>query len=96
MLGHYVRGGTLPLIEALRKMTALPAQRLGLPDRGRVAPGCAADLVVFDPDTIAARATFEDPHRFVAGVHHVVVNGGLVIEDGIDTGLAAGRVLRRP
>jgi N-acyl-D-amino-acid deacylase len=95
VLGHYVRErGTLPLVEALRKMTLLPAQRLGLADRGRIAPGCKADLVAFDPETIDARATFEEPHRFAVGVHHVLVNGGLVIEDGQDTGLAAGRVLR--
>lgn len=60
-----------------------------------IRPGCAADLVVFDPDQIADRATYQDPHRFCEGVRHVIVNGQAVIEEGQDTGAPAGRVLRR-
>ncbi|CAN5315335.1 D-aminoacylase [soil metagenome] len=96
VLGTYVRQeGVLSLEEAVRKMTSLPARRLGRDDLGRVRPGCAADLVVFDPDRVADRATYADPHRFCEGVDHVVVGGRLVVEDGRDTGEAAGRALRR-
>lgn len=84
----------LSLEDAVRKMTSLPAQRLGRLDRGLIRHGCAADLVVFDPERVIDRATFEDPHQFCDGVTYVVVNGQLVIEDGIDTGSKAGRVLR--
>ena len=96
VLGHYVREeGVLRLEEAVRKMTALPAQRLRRYDLGLIRPGCRADLVVFDPDRVADRATFADPHQYCDGVTHVMVNGQLVIESGQDTGAAAGRVLRR-
>jgi N-acyl-D-amino-acid deacylase len=97
VLGHYaVRERVLPLGAAVRKMTALPARRLGLADRGTVAIGKAADLVVFDPDRIIDRATYERPHAFCEGVSHVIVNGRLVIDEGQDTGEPAGKVLRRP
>jgi N-acyl-D-amino-acid deacylase len=96
VLGHYVRReGVLSLEEAVRKMTSLPASRLGRSDLGRVAPGCQADLVVFDPETIEETATYENPHQFCRGVDQVIVNGHLVIENGDDTGAAGGRVLRR-
>jgi N-acyl-D-amino-acid deacylase len=96
VLGRYVREeGVLRLEDAIRKMTSLPAQRLGRRDLGLIRPGCVADLVVFDPDRVADVATFQQPHRFCAGVSHVVVNGQVVIEDGRDTGARAGRVLRR-
>jgi N-acyl-D-amino-acid deacylase len=95
VLGKYVREeGILRLEEAVRKMTSLPAQRLRLFDRGIIRPGAAADLVVFDPERIEDRATFEAPHQFCAGVSYVVVCGQMIVEDGQDTGLAAGRVLR--
>ena len=68
----------MSLPEAIRKMTTPPARRLGLTRRGRLAPGYAADLVVFDPDTIADTATFEAPHSYPTGVAHVAVNGVLV------------------
>jgi N-acyl-D-amino-acid deacylase len=84
----------LPLVEAVRKMTGLPARRLGLADRGIIRPGACADLVAFDPVRVIDTATFDDPHQFCDGVHLVVVNGYVVIEDGDDSGIAAGRVLR--
>jgi len=96
VLGRYVRDeGVLSLEEAVRKMTSLPARRLRRFDRGLVRPGCFADLVVFDPERVVDRATFQDPHQFCEGVQHVVVNGELVIDGGVDTGAKAGRVLRR-
>jgi N-acyl-D-amino-acid deacylase len=95
-LGKYVRDeGVLTLEDAVRKMTSLPAQRLRDFARGLIRPGSVADIVVFDPDRIRDRATFENPHLFCEGVSHVVVGGRLVIDDGDDTGAEAGRVLRR-
>jgi dihydroorotase/N-acyl-D-amino-acid deacylase len=96
VLGRYVRErGVLGLEEAIHKMTAQPAARLGLTDRGRIAEGLAADLVVFDPATVADRATFEEPHQYPEGIETVVVNGAVVVEAGKYTGVRAGRVLRR-
>ncbi len=95
VLGTYVREqGVLPLEEAVRKMTSLPASRLGCDDLGVIRAGARADLVAFDPERIADRATFEAPHRFAVGVELVVVNGQVVIDGGADTGAAAGTVLR--
>lgn len=76
-------------------MTSLSAQRLRCPDRGLIRPGCAADLVAFDPDRVADRSTFDVPHQFADGVWYVVVNGQFVVEQGQDTGARAGGVLRR-
>jgi N-acyl-D-aspartate/D-glutamate deacylase len=96
VLGHYVREEkVLRLEEAVRKMTSLPAQRLGRYDLGLVRPGCQADLVVFDPEQICDMATFSEPHRYSKGIKYVLVNGQIVIESGQDTGVNAGRVLRR-
>jgi N-acyl-D-aspartate/D-glutamate deacylase len=96
VLGHYVREtGVLSWPEAVHKMTAQPAARVGLRDRGEVRPGAYADLVVLDPATIADRATFADPHQYAAGVEHVFVNGVAVIRAGEHTGALPGRVLRR-
>jgi N-acyl-D-amino-acid deacylase len=95
VLGHYCRERRLmPLETAIHKMTAMPAAKLGLADRGRIAPGLAADLVAFDAAAVADRATFEDPHRYPAGVHHVWVNGVAVVRDGEHTGALPGRVMR--
>jgi N-acyl-D-amino-acid deacylase len=95
VLGEYVREEhVLDLPEAIRKMTSLPARRLGLSDRGLLKPGYAADLVLFDPNRVIDNATFDTPHRFSAGVELVVVNGKVVIDGGEDTGAVAGRVLR--
>jgi N-acyl-D-amino-acid deacylase len=95
-LGHYVRDQRLvPLEEAVRRMTSLPAGKLGLRDRGRLAPGARADVVVFDPATIADTATFADPHRYPRGIAWVLVNGRPVIAAGRHTGARPGRVLAR-
>ncbi len=96
VLGHYSRDErVIPLEEAVRKMTSLPARRLGMTDRGAVRAGARADLVVFDAAAVADLATYEQPHRFCAGVHRVFVDGTEVVRDGADTGAVAGAVLRR-
>lgn len=96
VLGRYVREQkVLPLEEAIRKMTTLPASILGLKDRGAIAVGQAADLVLFDPATVADRATFEDPFQYPVGIDTVVVNGEVVLDEGKHTGARPGRVLKR-
>jgi len=99
VLGLYVREkGVLRLEEAVRKMTSLPAQRLGLLDRGLLAPGMWADITVFDPETVIDRAEFVPPEatmRYPEGIDHLVVNGVVTLRDGEHTGALAGRVLRR-
>jgi N-acyl-D-amino-acid deacylase len=96
VLGHYTRErGIFDLATALKKSTSMPADQVGLRDRGRIARGMKADLVVFDPDKIADSATFEEPHQYPVGVQHVLVNGTSVIEDARHTGARPGRVLRR-
>jgi dihydroorotase/N-acyl-D-amino-acid deacylase len=97
ILGRYVRQyGLLSLESAIRKMTSLPAQRVGLTDRGILRPGMAADVVVFDPNTIIDRATFEEPHQYSEGIRYVLVNGELVLDDGRITDRRPGRGLRGP
>ncbi len=97
LLGHYVREEKLvPLAEAIRRLTSLPAANLKIADRGRLAPGYFADVVVFDPATIADHATFAEPHRYSTGVRHVLVNGVPVLADGEPTGATPGRVVRGP
>lgn len=96
VLGHYVRERkALTLPEAIRKMTSMPADQIGLSDRGRIARGKVADLVVFDASTVSDAATFETPHRYAVGISYVVVNGVPVIERGEPTGATPGRALRR-
>jgi N-acyl-D-amino-acid deacylase len=96
VLGHYVRDVKLfPLEEAVRRMTALPAAQFGLKDRGALREGACADLVLFDPATIADRATFEQPKLPAAGIVSVLVNGRTVWSDGAATGERPGRALRR-
>ena len=95
VLGHCARElGLLTLPQAVHKMTGGAAAALGLADRGVLRPGAAADVTVFDPATIAERATYDDPHRYAAGVSTVVVNGTVVIDGGDHTGALPGRVLR--
>jgi N-acyl-D-amino-acid deacylase len=97
VLGKYVREeGIITLESAIHKMTGMVAQRLGIPDRGRIAPQCFADLVVFDPDTVADVATFEKPHQLSVGVQHVWVNGVQVLASGQHTGALPGRFVRKP
>lgn len=95
-LGRYVRERqVLSLAEAVRRMTSLPAENVGLKLRGRLTPGYFADLAIFDANTIADRATYENPHQYAVGVHHVFVNGVPVLRDGEPTGNLSGRALRR-
>jgi dihydroorotase/N-acyl-D-amino-acid deacylase len=95
VLGHYVREkGVLTLEDAVRKMTGLPASRLGFRDRGRITEGAYADLVLFDPATIADRATYESPHRYPSGIALVLVNGVIVVRSDTITSARPGRVLR--
>jgi len=96
VLGLYVRErGLLSLPTAIFKMTGLPARRLGLRNRGQLRPEWAADLVIFDPDRVQDRSSFESPHRYAAGIAHVFVNGQPVVRDGQLTGATPGRVLRK-
>ncbi|HSD29582.1 MAG TPA: amidohydrolase family protein, partial [Vicinamibacteria bacterium] len=97
LLGRYVRDEKLvPLEEAVRRLTSFPAETLGLDRRGRLAAGYFADVVAFDPATIADRATYEKPHQYAVGVRHVLVNGVPVLRDGEHTGALPGRALRGP
>lgn len=94
VLGHYARDQKLfTLEEAVRKMTALPAARLKLKDRGRLATGCFADIVVFDPLTVNDQATFNQPHQYPSGIEWVLVNGVVVIHKGQHTRATPGRVI---
>jgi N-acyl-D-amino-acid deacylase len=96
VLGHYCRDEKLfPLEEAVRRMTGLPAQQFGLANRGQIAVGTYADLVVFDPATVIDRATFEAPMTPASGIDLVMVNGQAIWRDGAHTGARPGRALRR-
>jgi N-acyl-D-amino-acid deacylase len=97
VLARYVRElGALSLEAAIQRMTSVAANEVAAYDRGRVAPGLAADLVVFDPATVRDRATFAEPSLPSEGIHWVIVNGGVVFENGRYTGVRTGRVLRGP
>ncbi|QXD13894.1 D-aminoacylase [Rhodocaloribacter litoris] len=97
LLGRYVRDeGLIPLEEAIRRLTTLPATNLGLRRRGALRPGYYADVVVFNPSTIRDHATYEAPHQYATGVVHVFVNGVQVLRDGEHTGATPGRVVRGP
>jgi N-acyl-D-amino-acid deacylase len=94
LLGQYVREEHLiPLEEAIRRLTTLPATNLGLRDRGALKTGAFADVVVFDPNTIRANSTFENPRQYATGVVHVFVNGKQILRDGEHTGAKPGRVV---
>ncbi|HEY6893828.1 MAG TPA: amidohydrolase family protein, partial [Rhodanobacteraceae bacterium] len=95
LLGKYVRDEhVIPIEEAIRRLTSLPADNLRIKDRGRLASGQFADVVVFDPKTIADRATYAQPHVYAVGVRDVWVNGTQVLKDGEHTGKTPGRVVR--
>ncbi len=97
LLGKYVRDErVIPLEEAIRRLTSLPAGNLRLHRRGTLAAGNYADVVVFDPKTIRDNATFEQPHQYATGMVHVLVNGVPVLRDGEHTGAKPGRVVRGP
>ena len=95
VLARYVRDeGVITLEEAVRRLSALPAQNLSLAERGRLLKGHYADVVVFDPKAIQDHATFEKPHQYSTGVSEVLVNGRLALRSGVPTGAKPGRVLR--
>jgi N-acyl-D-aspartate/D-glutamate deacylase len=97
VLGRYVRDlKVIPLEEAVRKMTSLPASILNLSDRGKIAVGQWADVVIFDPATVADKATFENPFQYPVGIDTVIVNGTVVLDEGKHTGARPGKVLKRP
>ncbi|MEX2466390.1 MAG: D-aminoacylase [Gemmatimonadota bacterium] len=97
ILGRYVRNeGVITLEDAVRKMTSAVATRLGIRERGLLAPGYFADVVVFDPETVVDHATYEDPHRISTGIEHVFVNGVAVVRDRGVTGALPGRAVRGP
>jgi N-acyl-D-amino-acid deacylase len=97
LLGRYVRDEHIvPLQEVVRRLTSLPAANLGIRERGTLRQGYYADLAIFDPATIADRATFAEPHQYAVGMRHVFVNGGQVLADGEPTGATPGRVVRGP
>ncbi len=92
---YVVERRALDLAEAVRKMTSMPADQIGLTDRGRLAPGQNADVVVFDAARVKDMATFQQPRQYAIGIPHVLVNGVAVVEDGRHTGARPGRALRR-
>jgi N-acyl-D-amino-acid deacylase len=97
LLARYVREEQIVALEdAIHRLSALPADNLGLRERGRLTPGHYADIVIFDPATIQDHATFEKPHQFATGMRHVFVNGVHVLKDGEHTGATPGRVVRGP
>jgi N-acyl-D-aspartate/D-glutamate deacylase len=91
---YVIEKGLFSLEEAIRKMTSWPAERIGLADRGVLARGMAADVVIFDPEKIRDMATFEDSHRYPEGIASVIVNGAVTIDNSEHTKERAGQVLR--
>ena len=97
VLGRYVRDrNILSLEEAIRKMTSLPAHVLSISKRGLLREGYFADITIFDPETVIDKATFKDPHQYAVGINTVLVNGVIVVENGLHNGNRPGRVLRGP
>ena len=97
LLGHYVRDEKLiSLEEAVHRLTSLPATNLGIRERGALRPGYFADVVIFDPATVADRATFEKPHQYAVGMRDVYVNGVAVLTNGEPSGATPGRAVRGP
>ena len=96
VLGRYVRDfQAFGLEEAIRKMTSLPASRFGIKNRGLLQEGYAADLVIFDENTIKDEATFDKPHAYSTGIDYVIVNGEITLENGKHTGVLKGEVVRK-
>jgi N-acyl-D-amino-acid deacylase len=96
VLGHYARDlGLMSLATAVHRMTGMSADKFGLRDRGRIAEGNIADLVLFDPAAVIDRGTFADPNRYPDGIRAVYVNGRCVVEEGRETGERPGLALRR-
>ena len=96
VLGLYARDkGVISLEQAVRKMSTMPAERMGLRERGQLREGWFADVVIFDPETVADQATFEEPHQYPVGIDWVLVNGAIAVENGQYRNIRAGRVLRR-
>ena len=96
VLGEYVRErGVLTFEDAVRKMTSLPADHMGMSERGVLSEGMIADIVVFDPETVVDRSTFQDPHQYPEGIDFVIINGIVAVDDGVFSDVRAGRVLRR-
>jgi len=96
LLGKYVRQeGVISLSEAIRRLTSFPAENLGIENRGRLLQGYFADITIFDPETIADKATYSDPHQYATGVIHVLVNGEPVLSNGEHTGAKPGRFVRK-
>jgi len=96
VLGHYARDqGLMAMETAVHRMTGMAADKFGLRDRGYIRPGAFADLVLFDPEAVIDKGTFEDPNQYPAGIVHVFVNGGQVVRDGLATQSRPGQVLRR-
>ena len=97
ILGRYVRElHSISLEEAIRKATSLPAQRLGIRDRGLLREGFYADIVVLDPQAVMDRATYEKPHQYAEGIAYVLVNGEIVVDEGHITDARPGMVVRGP
>jgi len=97
VLGKYSRDeGIIPLEEAVRRMTSLPAANIQIRNRGQLTAGCFADVVVFNPATVSDHATFPQPHQYATGIEQVFVNGEQVLRDGEHTGATPGRVVRGP
>jgi N-acyl-D-amino-acid deacylase len=95
VLGKYVRDkGVLSLEEAIRKMTSLPAQTFRVKRKGLLMEGFDADIVIFDPETIIDKSTYEDPQQKPEGISYVLVNGEIAVENGEITGATSGKVLR--
>jgi len=96
VIGRYARdGGLMPLEDAIHRMTAMPAEKFHLPDRGVLRTGAFADLVIFNAKEILDTATYSDPRRYPAGISHVFVNGVAVVRDGTHLGARPGRAIRR-
>ena len=96
VLGHYARDeGVISMEEAIRKMTSLPAQRLGLDDRGLIKEGNVADITIFNPETVIDKATFQDPHQYPIGIEYVIVNGKFAVDEGAFQSALHGEVLKK-